>query len=175
MGKTGLHELAYGITSDNPHFGTVRNPHDPSAHSRRIERRLGRGGRGGPGFLRDGHRHRRIDPRAGVLLRMRRAETDLRTREPRRCVSARLLSGSCGPADAHGARCRARDERHRGTAASGNSVPPDRRSARTSSMSGSRPPSKPRSTGAADAPKRSVAVWFPSPCPIRRRSIPSAE
>jgi aspartyl-tRNA(Asn)/glutamyl-tRNA(Gln) amidotransferase subunit A len=29
MGKTGMHEFAYGITSDNPHFGTVRNPHDP--------------------------------------------------------------------------------------------------------------------------------------------------
>ena len=27
-GKTGLHELAYGITSNNPHFGTIRNPHD---------------------------------------------------------------------------------------------------------------------------------------------------
>lgn len=30
MGKTGLHELAYGITNDNPHFGAVRNPRDPS-------------------------------------------------------------------------------------------------------------------------------------------------
>jgi len=30
MGKTGLHELAYGITSNNPHFGAVRNPHDPA-------------------------------------------------------------------------------------------------------------------------------------------------
>jgi len=29
VGKTGLHELAYGITSNNPHFGTVRNPWDP--------------------------------------------------------------------------------------------------------------------------------------------------
>ena len=29
LGKTGLHELAYGITSDNPHFGTIRNPRDP--------------------------------------------------------------------------------------------------------------------------------------------------
>jgi aspartyl-tRNA(Asn)/glutamyl-tRNA(Gln) amidotransferase subunit A len=29
MGKTGLHEWAYGITSGNPHFGAVRNPHDP--------------------------------------------------------------------------------------------------------------------------------------------------
>ena len=26
IGKTGLHEFAYGITSDNPHFGTIRNP-----------------------------------------------------------------------------------------------------------------------------------------------------
>jgi aspartyl-tRNA(Asn)/glutamyl-tRNA(Gln) amidotransferase subunit A len=30
MGKTGLHEFAYGITSNNPHFGAVRNPHDPT-------------------------------------------------------------------------------------------------------------------------------------------------
>jgi aspartyl-tRNA(Asn)/glutamyl-tRNA(Gln) amidotransferase subunit A len=29
MGKTGMHELAYGVTSNNPHFGAVRNPHDP--------------------------------------------------------------------------------------------------------------------------------------------------
>ena len=29
VGKTGLHELAYGITSDNPHFGTIRNPVNP--------------------------------------------------------------------------------------------------------------------------------------------------
>jgi aspartyl-tRNA(Asn)/glutamyl-tRNA(Gln) amidotransferase subunit A len=26
VGKTGMHELAYGITSSNPHFGFVRNP-----------------------------------------------------------------------------------------------------------------------------------------------------
>lgn len=29
VGKAGLHELAYGITSDNPHFGTIRNPREP--------------------------------------------------------------------------------------------------------------------------------------------------
>jgi aspartyl-tRNA(Asn)/glutamyl-tRNA(Gln) amidotransferase subunit A len=28
MGKTSMHEFAYGITNDNPHFGAVRNPHD---------------------------------------------------------------------------------------------------------------------------------------------------
>lgn len=30
IGKTNMHELAYGITSANPHFGPVRNPHDPA-------------------------------------------------------------------------------------------------------------------------------------------------
>ena len=28
VGKTNLHELAFGITSKNPHFGAVLNPHD---------------------------------------------------------------------------------------------------------------------------------------------------
>ena len=28
MGKLNMHELAYGITSANPHFGAVRNPWD---------------------------------------------------------------------------------------------------------------------------------------------------
>jgi aspartyl-tRNA(Asn)/glutamyl-tRNA(Gln) amidotransferase subunit A len=29
IGKANLHEIAYGITSKNPHFGFVLNPHDP--------------------------------------------------------------------------------------------------------------------------------------------------
>jgi aspartyl-tRNA(Asn)/glutamyl-tRNA(Gln) amidotransferase subunit A len=29
VGKTNLHEFAYGVTSINPHYGPVRNPHDP--------------------------------------------------------------------------------------------------------------------------------------------------
>lgn len=29
VGKCGMHELAYGITSNNPHFGAVRNSCDP--------------------------------------------------------------------------------------------------------------------------------------------------
>jgi aspartyl-tRNA(Asn)/glutamyl-tRNA(Gln) amidotransferase subunit A len=29
-GKTNLHEFAFGVTSANIHYGTVRNPHDPS-------------------------------------------------------------------------------------------------------------------------------------------------
>jgi Asp-tRNA(Asn)/Glu-tRNA(Gln) amidotransferase A subunit family amidase len=30
VGKANLHEFAYGVTSANPHYGTVRNPHDPT-------------------------------------------------------------------------------------------------------------------------------------------------
>ena len=30
VGKTNLHEFAYGVTSVNPHYGAVRNPRDPS-------------------------------------------------------------------------------------------------------------------------------------------------
>jgi aspartyl-tRNA(Asn)/glutamyl-tRNA(Gln) amidotransferase subunit A len=31
IGKTNLHELGMGITSDNPHYGAVRNPWDPKS------------------------------------------------------------------------------------------------------------------------------------------------
>ena len=30
VGKTNLHELAYGVTSNNPHYGPVLNPRDPT-------------------------------------------------------------------------------------------------------------------------------------------------
>ena len=30
VGKTNLYEWAYGVSSDNPHYGVVRNPRDPS-------------------------------------------------------------------------------------------------------------------------------------------------
>lgn len=29
IGKTNMHEFSYGVTSDNPHYGPVRNPWDP--------------------------------------------------------------------------------------------------------------------------------------------------
>lgn len=29
LGKTNLHEIALGVTNNNPHFGPCRNPHDP--------------------------------------------------------------------------------------------------------------------------------------------------
>jgi len=30
LGKTNMHEFAYGVTSNNPHYGPVRNPWDPA-------------------------------------------------------------------------------------------------------------------------------------------------
>jgi len=30
LGKTNLHEFAFGVTSRNPHYGDVLNPHDPT-------------------------------------------------------------------------------------------------------------------------------------------------
>ena len=33
VGKTALHELAYGVTNDNPHFGPTRNPWNPERTS----------------------------------------------------------------------------------------------------------------------------------------------
>ena len=44
-GKTNLHEFAYGISSQNPHFGTVPNPRSPRPARGRLERRLGGGDR----------------------------------------------------------------------------------------------------------------------------------
>jgi aspartyl-tRNA(Asn)/glutamyl-tRNA(Gln) amidotransferase subunit A len=29
LGKTNLHEIALGVTNENPHYGACRNPHDP--------------------------------------------------------------------------------------------------------------------------------------------------
>jgi Asp-tRNA(Asn)/Glu-tRNA(Gln) amidotransferase A subunit family amidase len=33
IGRTGLHEFAFGFSSENPHFGPVRNPWDPATSS----------------------------------------------------------------------------------------------------------------------------------------------
>ncbi len=41
LGKTNMHEFAYGITSENPHFGAVRNPWAPERISGRVQRRFG--------------------------------------------------------------------------------------------------------------------------------------
>ena len=85
----------------------------PRAHSVGIERRLRR--RGGGGACAGGHglRHRRLDPHPGGVLRHRRAQADVRPREPRRHRAAQLVARSCGPADAHRGRRGAHAQRAR--------------------------------------------------------------
>ena len=78
IGKTNLHELAFGVTSNNAFYGPVRNPFDSTRVAGGIvgwERR--RGGRG-RGSLRARHRHRRIGPNPGGVLRHRRLSPEHR-------------------------------------------------------------------------------------------------
>ena len=81
VGKANLHEFAYGVTSENPHFGTVPNPLRP-ADRRRLERRVGRRDRGGARRRWARNRLGWIDPHPGRLLRRRRLQAELRARPP---------------------------------------------------------------------------------------------
>ena len=72
--KTNLLEYAAG--SVNPAFGMTFNPRDPSRTSGGSSSRLGGARRGRRVRLRARHRHRRLDPHPGRVLRDRRAEAD---------------------------------------------------------------------------------------------------
>ena len=68
-----------GSSNETSYFGPVRNPWDTAARARRLLGRLGRGGGGAHGAGGDRHRHRRLDPPAGgVLRRVRACKPDLR-------------------------------------------------------------------------------------------------
>src|SRR3989304_198511 len=60
VGAANLHELAYGVTSENPHFGAVKNPRRPEhmaggGAGGRVKRRFGGCGGGATGSGRRGH------------------------------------------------------------------------------------------------------------------------
>ncbi len=79
LGKTNLHEFAYGATNENPHFGFDAQPvGDVRADNWRLERRVGRGGV--CRVMRRGARvgHGRLDSPSGCVLRHRGAEANLR-------------------------------------------------------------------------------------------------
>ncbi|MCC2672681.1 MAG: Asp-tRNA(Asn)/Glu-tRNA(Gln) amidotransferase GatCAB subunit, partial [Armatimonadetes bacterium] len=130
LGKLNMHEHAFGATSENPHFGPVRNPHDPEriaggssggsaaavaaglcygslgsgsgADCRRLQRRL-RGGGGRRAVLRLAWlRHRRLHPVPRRPLWHRGAEADLRARLPCRGAAAGVVAGPHRPDGTHG-------------------------------------------------------------------------
>ena len=106
VGKTSLFEFAWGITSDNAHFGPCRNPWD--------ERLVAGGSSGGSAVavatgsvpLALGTDTGRLDPDPGGALRHRGLQAHLRAREPGGRVPAVALARPRRPDGGHARRRR---------------------------------------------------------------------
>ncbi len=114
VGALNMGEYAYDFTGENIHDGASRNPHDHERMTRRLLRRLGRGGRRRAGAARARLRHQRLDPRALLALRHFRAETDLRPADARADLSLCRQPRSSRAVRPFRARSRARLRRHAG-------------------------------------------------------------
>ena len=96
IGKANLHEFAFGGTSATSYYGPVRNPWA-------LERNPGGSSGGSAAAVATDlcygarHRHRWLDPHAGVVLQRRRAEADVWPGLDPRDHSARLSLDHCGP------------------------------------------------------------------------------
>ena len=83
LGKTNLDEFAMGSSNMTSHFGGVENPWKRRGDNRKLVPGGSSGGSAAAvaalhGAGQHRHRHRRLDPPAGGVLRHRRAEADLR-------------------------------------------------------------------------------------------------
>ncbi len=81
-----------GSSNENSAFEPVPQPLGPRAHARRLVGRQRGGGGGAAGARRAGHRHRRLDPPAGLALRRGRAQAHLRPRLALRRGRLRLVA-----------------------------------------------------------------------------------
>ena len=89
VGKTNLHEFAYGVTSQNEHYGTVPNPAAPGRTSGGSSGGTAAAIAAGSRRRRARHRLRRLDPDPGRVLRDRGLQADVRPRADRRRLPAR--------------------------------------------------------------------------------------
>ena len=78
LGKTNLHELAYGVTNNNAAFGAARNPWDRRLIPGGSERRHRRGGGGAARAGGTRERHGRLRPHPGGAVRLRGLPADHR-------------------------------------------------------------------------------------------------
>ena len=138
VGKTNLHEFAFGTTSEDSGFGLIRNPHDPS--------RSPGGSSGGSavavatGMSLGTHRHRyrRIDShprrrvrhrrpqaRVGTDLRIRRgaAQPSARSRRPARRIGRRRVAALQRAAEGHPSRSAMRSTPRRSRACASGGCP----------------------------------------------------
>ena len=117
VGRTNVPELMQWPFTETLTFGATRNPWDLDRTPGRLERRLGRRGRGRPVRRRAGQRRRRLDPHPGRVLRAVRAQAAARA-HPARAGQRRRLARPLAStaAGAHGGRRRAVPRRRPPTA-----------------------------------------------------------